>query len=246
MKPECAVFDLDGVITDTAIIHFRAWKAIFDELLADDEGDGFRPFEHDADYVPFVDGKPRYEGVETFLDSRGIKRPKGSPEDPPGNGTIYALGNLKNDEYLRIVESGDVPVFESTVALVDELTALGVKCGVASSSRNCRPVLTRTGLIDRFSAIVDGTDSPRLGLRGKPEPDIFVAACEQLGGTPNRSLMVEDAYVGVEAGKRGGFRLVIGIARNGDTDGLLARGAHLAVDDLAQLSLSTITEWFEA
>jgi HAD superfamily hydrolase (TIGR01509 family) len=242
--PQTAVFDLDGVITDTAVIHFKAWKITFDEVLNRFAGPDARPFEHDADYVPYVDGKPRYDGVAAFLGSRGIELPYGDPGDPAGFDTVCAVGNRKNDAFLEILDSDEIPVFSSTVELVDQLIRAGTKCGVASSSKNCRPVLERTGLIDRFDAIVDGTDSPRLGLAGKPAPDIFVTACEQMGGAPEDSCMFEDAYVGVEAGKNGAFGLVVGIARNGDTDGLLSRGAHIAVRDLNELSLEQINGWF--
>ena len=147
--PEGAVFDLDGVITDTAVIHFRAWKETFDDLLHARAGEGFTPFEHDRDYVPYVDGKPRYDGVAAFLASRGIELPHGDASDAPGQDTVCAVGNAKNARFREIVMSGDIPVFETTMKVVADLTSGGVHCGVASSSRNCRFVLEQTGLIDR-------------------------------------------------------------------------------------------------
>ncbi len=242
--PEGAIFDLDGVITDTAVIHFRAWKSTFDELLERHEGPEFRPFEHDEDYVPYVDGMPRYEGVATFLESRGIKLPYGDASDEPGYDTVCAVGNTKNARFRDIVHSGDIPVFESTMKIVDVLRERGVKCGVASSSRNCRFVLQETGLIDRFGTVVDGTDSRELGLAGKPEPDIFVTACERLGVRPEWSMMVEDAYSGVEAGRNGNFALVLGVARSVDAAGLRDRGAHIVVTDLSEIDVDRIEEWF--
>ncbi len=242
--PEGAVFDLDGVITDTAVIHFRAWKETFDDLLRARGGEGFTPFEHDRDYVPYVDGKPRYDGVAAFLASRGIELPHGDASDAPGQDTVCAVGNAKNARFREIVMSGDIPVFETTMKVVADLTSGGVHCGVASSSRNCRFVLEQTGLIDRFETVVDGTDSRELGLAGKPAPDIFVTACERMGVAPERSMMVEDAYSGVEAGRNGAFGLVLGVARNGDPDGLRERGAHIVVADLGETSANEIVAWF--
>ena len=244
--PEGAVFDLDGVITDTAVIHFRAWKETFDALLRDLHGEAFVPFEHDRDYVPYVDGRPRYDGVAGFLSSRGIELPYGKVSDDPGTRSVCGVGNAKNDRFREIVDSGAIPVFASTMAIVDQLLDAGVKCGVASSSRNCRYVLRQAGLLDRFGTVVDGTDSKELGLAGKPAPDIFVTACERLSVSPQRSIMVEDAYSGVEAGRNGAFGLVVGIARNGDRDGLLERGAHVALTDMAETSLADLFERFRA
>jgi beta-phosphoglucomutase family hydrolase len=242
--PEGAIFDLDGVITDTAVIHFRAWKRTFDELLERREGPGYRPFEHDEDYVPYVDGMPRYDGVATFLESRAIELPYGDPSDEAGYDTICAVGNAKNDHFREIVQSGDIPIFASTIEIVDGLRNRGVRCGVASSSRNCRFVLEQTRLLDRFGTVVDGTDSSELGLAGKPEPDIFVTACERLNVRPERSMMVEDAYSGVEAGRNGNFGLVLGVARAVDAAGLRERGAHIVVADLSEITIGRIEEWF--
>ncbi len=242
--PEGAIFDLDGVITDTAVIHFRAWKKTFDDLLEQREGEGFRPFEHDEDYVPYVDGKPRYDGVSSFLESRGIELPYGEASDEPGFATVCAVGNTKNKRFRELVQSGDIPVFESTMKLVEDLLERGVRCGVASSSRNCRFVLEEGGLLGRFGTVVDGTDSHELGLAGKPAPDIFVTACERLGVAPERSMMVEDAYSGVEAGRNGNFALVLGVARTLDAETLHDLGAHIVVTDLEEIDIGRIEEWF--
>ena len=238
--PDAAVFDLDGVITGTARIHYRAWKETFDALLRRIGGGTFLPFEHDRDYVPYVDGKPRYEGVAAFLASRSIDLPEGRPDDPAGARTVCGVGNEKNRRFGDLIAAGDIPVFDSTVRLVDALADLGVPCAVASSSRNCRAVLEATDLASRFRAVVDGTDSRELGLAGKPAPDIFITACERLGADPGRSIMVEDAYSGVEAGRNGGFGLVIGVARNGDVEGLRSRGAHIVVQDLGEITLDDV------
>ncbi len=243
-RPAGAIFDLDGVITDTAVIHFKAWKETFDGLLRELYGESFQPFEHDRDYVPFVDGRPRYDGVSGFLSSRHIDFPYGKPDDGPGEHTICGVGNRKNARFLELVERGDIPVFDTTISLVDALREAGVRCGVASSSRNCRLVLNQTQLMDRFETVVDGTDSKQLGLSGKPAPDIFVTACERLEVDPTQSMMVEDAYSGVEAGRNGDFGLVLGVARNGDLDGLKKRGADLVVKDLGETSLDQIQSWF--
>ncbi len=243
--PAGAIFDLDGVITDTATIHFRAWKDTFDAFLEEVNGSGYEPFEHDRDYVPYVDGRPRYDGVAGFLGSRKIDLPYGKPDDEAGKHTVCGIGNKKNARFLEIVKSGDIPIFEATIKLVDELRAAGVACGVASSSRNCRFVLRETKLIDRFGTVVDGTDSKELGLSGKPAPDIFVTACERLDVDPSKSMMVEDAYSGVEAGRNGNFGLVLGVARNGDVEGLTKRGADIVVTDLAETSFEQIQAWFK-
>jgi beta-phosphoglucomutase family hydrolase len=243
--PAGAIFDLDGVITDTATIHFRAWKETFDSFLEEVNGSNYQPFEHDRDYVPYVDGRPRYDGVAGFLGSREIDLPYGKPDDEAGKHTICGIGNKKNARFLEIVKSGDIPIFEATIKLVDALRAAGVTCGVASSSRNCRFVLRETNLIDRFGTVVDGTDSKELGLSGKPAPDIFVTACERLDVDPAKSMMVEDAYSGVEAGRNGNFGLVLGVARNGDVEGLKKRGADMVVTDLGETSLDEIQAWFE-
>ena len=239
-----AVLDLDGVITRTATIHFNAWKETFDAYLQEKQGPDARPFTHEADYIPYVDGKPRYDGVSSFLESRDISIPWGDPSDEPGTETVCGIGNAKNRRLQELLETDEVEVFASTVELVDTMKAAGVKVGVASSSANCTTILEKTGLLPRFDTVVDGNVSRELGLAGKPEPDIFVTAAERMGVEPYDCVMVEDAYSGVEAGWRGGFGLVVGVARSGDREGLLARGADVAVEDLGELSPPDITAWF--
>lgn len=246
---ESAIFDLDGVVTDTARTHFTAWKETFEEFLAS-RGDlpesERRAFTHDEDYVPFVDGKPRYDGVKSFLESRGLYLEWGDPTDDPGVATVCGVGNTKNDAFRRIVERDGVDIYDSTVQYVHELRERGVAVGVASSSKNATFILRKTGLIELFGTVVDGNTSVELGLAGKPAPDIFLTAAQNLGGTPERSLMVEDAYSGVEAGRNGGFALVIGIARGGDLEGLRSRGAHVVVRDMSEYSIEQTEQWFRS
>ncbi len=244
---EGAIFDLDGVITGTARTHFTAWKETFEQYISsrDDLSDeSRRPFTHDDDYVPFVDGKPRYDGVRSFLESRGIQLPEGSDADGLDAGTVKGIGNAKNDSFRRIVERDGVDIYESTVKLVEELRDRGVQVGVASSSKNARFILETTGLLDLFGTVVDGVTSVELGLAGKPAPDIFLTAAERLSVHPERSLMVEDAFSGVEAGVNGNFGLIIGVARGGNHEGLRQRGAHVVVSDLAEYSIIEIEEYF--
>jgi beta-phosphoglucomutase family hydrolase len=232
------VFDLDGVITSTAITHFKAWKQIFDEYLkkiADKEKDSFKEFTH-ADYLGFVDGKPRYEGVSSFLDSRGIKIPEGSKEDKPGKETIFGLGNQKNEVFLEIIKKEGTEVYPSSKKLLLDLKKTSVKTGVASSSKNCQTILETVGLIHIFDAIVDGIISEEKGLKGKPAPDIFLRACELMGCKPEESIVVEDAVSGVQAGARGNFGLTLGIARKDNKEDLLKNGADYVVTDLDEIN----------
>lgn len=246
---ESAIFDLDGVVTDTARTHFKAWKETFEEFLAsrDDLPEAERrPFTHDDDYVPFVDGKPRYDGVRSFLESRGIHLEWGDPSDEPGAASVCGVGNTKNGAFRRIVERDGVDIYDSTVRYVQELRDRGVAVGVASSSKNATFILQKTGLLEIFGTVVDGNTSVELGLAGKPAPDIFLTAAKNLDATAERSLMVEDAYSGVEAGRNGGFALVIGIARGGDLDGLRSRGAHVVVRDMSEYSVDRTEQWFRS
>lgn len=241
-----AVLDLDGVITETVSVHFAAWKKTFDELLEEQHGSSFDEFTHDADYVPYVDGKPRFDGVADFLASRDISLPYGTADDQPSERTVCGVGNRKNELFRQLVAEGGVEIYETTLTLVDAFRDRGNPVAVASSSRNCRFVLETTGLIKRFQAVVDGNTSRELGLNGKPAPDIFLTAAEQVGIDPTQSLVVEDAYAGVEAGRRGNFGLVLGVARSGDRQGLLDRGADLVVDDLGETSLAALDQAFAA
>lgn len=230
------LFDLDGVVTDTASIHGRAWKRLFDGYLERRAGGGdFEPLKLPEDYLAHIDGKPRYEGVRDFLASRGIELPWGSPDDAPGDETVCALGNTKNDWFNQVLAKEGVPVFEQCVALIDRLRVQGHKTACVSSSKNCRPVLKSAGLFDRFDAVVDGTDLEHEGLRGKPEPDTYVRAAERLGSTPAEAAVFEDALSGVEAGRRGRFGLVVGVDRGAGAEALKAHGADRVVADAGDL-----------
>jgi beta-phosphoglucomutase family hydrolase len=248
MHFESVIFDLDGVITKTALVHSKAWKTMFDEYLwqhAKRTGIPFVPFSHETDYLAYVDGKPRYKGVESFLVSRGIILPFGDPSDPPDAETICGLGNRKNQLFNRMVDTEGVEVYPSTIEFIRELQALGIKTAVASSSKNCKPVLVAAGIDTFFPVRVDGLVSAELGLAGKPEPDIFTTACRQMGCIPERSVVVEDAISGVEAGIRGGFGLVLGIAREKNEKELKTAGAHWVVSDLAETGgAKGIDQWF--
>ncbi|MCF8112183.1 MAG: beta-phosphoglucomutase family hydrolase [Desulfobacteraceae bacterium] len=241
--------DLDGVVTRTADVHARAWKIMFDEFLkkrsADRGGGDFAGFTG-ADYLAYVDGKPRYDGVESFLLSRGIELDFGDPSDPPGQKTVCGLGNRKNELFNALVESGGVEVFDTTVAFMESVKALGIKLAVATSSKNCRKVLEAAGLADFFDARVDGVVSAELGLPGKPEPDIFLEACRRLGVAPARAVILEDAVSGVQAGRNGGFGMVLGVARNTDPLMLLQNGADRVVRDMSEIAPQEINQWFES
>ena len=240
IKPsfEAVIFDMDGVITKTALTHASAWKKMFDEYLYKREkehGELFVEFTHAGDYLPYVDGKPRYKGVQSFLESRGIHIPFGNPSDSAGTETVCGLGNQKNIAFNEVLENEGVEVYSSTVALINELKAAGIKLGVASSSKNCKPVLERVNLLDIFEARVDGVVSTELNLHGKPEPDIFTTACDIVGVKYANAIVVEDAVSGVQAGKKGNFGLTLGIARENNRRELEEAGADLVVEDLEEV-----------
>ncbi len=235
---EAVIFDLDGVITRTAATHFAAWKKMFDGYLqhsTKENGEPFREFTR-KDYLSYVDGKPRYEGVASFLESRGIQLPWGTPGDAPVKETICGLGNKKNDFFVDVLAKEGAEVFPSTVRLIRALEGAGIKLGVASSSKNCKAILEAVHLQDTFGARVDGVVSEKQGLKGKPEPDIFTTACEMLGVSPSKSVVVEDVVSGVQAGEKGEFGLVLGIARTKNGDELLGNGAGAVVSDLEEIN----------
>jgi alpha,alpha-trehalase len=231
------VFDMDGVITDTAVVHRQAWQAMFDPFLAAlavRTGTVQRPFQAD-DYLRYVDGKQRADGVASFLGSRGVVLPRGSPHDPPGDGTVWALANRKDEAFQRVLATQGAKAFPSTVALVRQLQGHGIGTAVISASRNCQAVLDSAGIADLFAVRVDGLESARLALPGKPEPDVFLEAARRLRATPARSVVVEDALAGVQAGRDGGFGLVVGVDRVGQAAALREHGADVVVMDLGEV-----------
>ncbi len=234
---DAVLFDLDGVITSTAEQHFAAWKQMFDDFLrrrAERLGDELVPFERD-DYNRYVDGLPRDDGVRRFLAARGVVLSEGDPDDPPEAETVHGLGRRKNDLVNRVIREQGVKVYEGSVELLRHLRRRGVKTALVSSSKNAAMVLEVVGVTDLFDTRVDGEVAAELGLAGKPSPATFIAAAERLGVPPARAVVVEDALSGVEAGRNGGFGLVVGVDRVGQAEALRDHGADLVVDDLAEL-----------
>ncbi len=232
--------DLDGVVTDTASVHAAAWKQLFDAFLRARAAPGkapFVPFDIDSDYRRYVDGKPRYDGVQSFLASRDIDLPYGDPADPSDRATVCGLGNRKDDYFRERMAEHGVAVYDSSVAFIRAAKARGLRAAVVTSSRNCAAVLEAAGLTDLFETRVDGVESERLGLRGKPAPDIFLEAARRLDMPAARAVVIEDAIAGVQAGRAGGFGLVVGVDRVGQAEALRENGADVVVADLAQLSL---------
>lgn len=231
-----AIFDLDGVVTRTAEVHAAAWKRMFDGFLIR-RGRGEAGFDRVEDYRRYIDGKPRYQGVRSFLDARGITLPLGSPDDPPGVETVCGLGNEKNRLYLKLLKETGVRVYDSTLLLIRALRRQGTRVGVVSSSENCTEVLEAAGIRGLFDVQVDGLVSGRLGLEGKPEPDIFVHAVRELGFEPARGVVFEDSLAGVAAGRRGRFGLVVGVDRAGQAEDLRRSGADWVVADLSEITI---------
>jgi trehalose 6-phosphate phosphatase len=246
--PEAMIFDLDGVITFTARVHAGVWKQMFDEFLKERSlqlHEPFREFTIEGDYLTYVDGKPRYDGVASFLASRNISIPYGSPSDPPTAKTVCGLGNRKDKLFNEKVRTEGVDVDRDAVRLVRELRDQNVRVGVASSSRNVVPILERVGIRQLFDEIVDGVVSERLHLRGKPEPDIFVQCLHQLtsNGDPRKAGIAEDAIVGVMAGQRGGFGLVLGVDRH-EGGALAKNGANWVVRDFSTVTAESVIAFF--
>jgi len=237
---DAAIFDLDGVVTKTMSTHALAWKKAFDEFLSQHQGNdsAVRPFDIETDYMIYVDGKPRLEGIKSFLQSRKISLPAGDPKEAPGFRSIHALGNLKNGYFLEKVKKDGVEVYQSTLEFIRKLKAQGIKTGIISSSKNCALILDSAGLAEMFEVRVDGVDLIKLNIPGKPAPDMFLEAARQLGAEPSRTVIIEDAVSGVEAAKAGGFGLVIGISRLGNRKDLLQYGAHVVVNDAAEISVA--------
>ncbi|MGZ4930739.1 MAG: trehalose-phosphatase [Halobacteriota archaeon] len=235
---DAVVFDMDGVVTKTAAVHATAWKRLFDDYMekrSQRTRDDWRPFDMGVDYRQYVDGKPRYDGVRSFLASRDIVIPEGTPDDATDADTVCGLGNRKNGYFLEELKQHGVGVFESTIRLVRILQGIGLGTAIISASRNVPLVLGAGGVGDLFPVCVDGTAAAGMGLPGKPNPAVFLEAASRLGASIGRTIIVEDARAGVEAGRRGGFGLVLGIDRTGDAEGLLAAGADVIVSDLADV-----------
>jgi beta-phosphoglucomutase family hydrolase len=239
---DAVLFDMDGVLTQTASIHAGAWKQLFDAFLerrSVARGETFVPFDIETDYRRYVDGKPRSDGVEAFLRSRGIDLPQGTSEDGPEVESVHGLGNRKDRYFMEHLERHGVQTFEAAVDLVRNLRTQGVRTAVVTSSINCETVLREAGIADLFDVRVDGTDITRLGLPGKPAPDAFLEAARRMHAEPSRSVVVEDAIVGVKAGRAGGFGLVIGVDHVGDSYRLREAGADIVVTTLAQVHVAT-------
>lgn len=237
-KVRACLFDLDGVLTDTASVHTKAWKAMFDAYLsrrAESTGEKFVPFDEAADYRQYVDGKKREDGVRSFLSSRGIELPEGSPDDPDGADTVYGLGNRKNDMFQKVLHDDGVKVFEGSRRYLEAASAAGVGIAVVSSSANTRDVLEITGL-DRFvQQRVDGITLRDEHIAGKPAPDSFLRAAQLLDVPADAAAVFEDALSGVQAGRAGNFGFVVGVDRVGQAEDLRRNGADVVVTDLAEL-----------
>jgi beta-phosphoglucomutase family hydrolase len=232
------LFDLDGVLTPTAKVHAAAWKQMFDEYLqerAKRTGEPFKPFDPVEDYDDYVDGKPRYDGVRSFLQSRGIELPDGTPDDPPGAETVDGLGNRKNELVLKLIHEQGVEAYPGSVRYVRAVRDAGLRRAVVSSSANAHDVLRSAGIEDLFDAVIDGVVAAREHLHGKPAPDTFLAGARALSVEPSAAAVFEDALAGVQAGHAGAFGFVVGVDRVGQREGLLAHGADIVVKDLSEL-----------
>ena len=232
------LFDLDGVLTRTATVHAAAWKQMFDHFLEEwstRTGQTFVPFDAGRDYDNYVDGRPRLEGTRGFLRSRGIDLPEGSPDDPPGALTVHGLSNQKNDLVLRLLRERGVEVYEGSVRYVQAVRDAGLRTAVVSSSANTAEVLEAAGISHLFDARIDGIVAAERHLRGKPAPETFLAGAAALEVGPESAAVFEDALVGVEAGRAGGFALVVGVDRVGQADELRRHGADVVVGDLSEL-----------
>ncbi|MBQ0826308.1 HAD family hydrolase [Streptomyces tagetis] len=231
---QACLFDLDGVVTRTAVVHAAAWKETFDAFLRERDGAGFRPFT-DADYDEYVDGRPRADGVRSFLHSRGVDLPEGDPDDPPGAPTVNGVGNRKNVLLLEKIHTDGVEAYEGTLRYIDAVRAAGLRTAIVSSSANTADVLRSIDAERLFDVRIDGVVARERNLPGKPRPDTFLAAARDLGVPASRAAVFEDALAGMDAGRLGGFGYVVGVDRVGQTDALYAHGADRVVEDLAEL-----------
>ncbi|MGW1128781.1 beta-phosphoglucomutase family hydrolase [Streptomyces sp. NPDC002526] len=231
---QACLFDLDGVVTKTAVVHAAAWKATFDAFLRERDGADFRPFT-DADYDEYVDGRPRADGVRSFLASRDIELPEGTPDDPPDTLSVNGVGNRKNELLLEKIRTDGVEPYEGTLRYIDAVRAAGLATAIVSSSANTRDVLHSIDAERLFDVRIDGVVARERKLPGKPHPDTFLAAARDLGIEPSRAAVFEDALAGMDAGRSGHFGFVVGVDRVGQTDALYAHGADRVVKDLAEL-----------
>jgi len=241
------IFDLDGVVTHTAQVHSRAWKKMFDEYLAEwsaKHNQEQAPFDMDTDYPIYVDGKPRYQGAQSFFESRGIELPFGDPSDPPRMETVCGLGNRKNEFYRELVETDGVGIFDPTVEFIKTLRERGQKIGLMSSSKNTRDIIRIAGLEELFDEVVDGVTAEKEGMRGKPHPDVYLRCAELLDLEPSKAFVIEDAASGVEAGSRGKFGVVVGLAHGDQAQALKDAGADVVITDPAELTVENMDGWF--
>jgi beta-phosphoglucomutase family hydrolase len=229
------LFDMDGVLTRTATVHAAAWKQMFDEFLRERDGDGFTPFDPEADYDTYVDGTRREDGTRSFLESRGIELPEGSPDDPAGAATINGLSSRKNELVLEKLRDDGVELYDGSVRYVRAAREAGLRTAVVSSSANTAQVLDSADIGDLFDARVDGLTAKEHDLAGKPAPDMFLAGAEALGVPPSQAVVFEDALAGVQAGRAGGFAFVVGVDRVGQAEALKQHGADIVVKDLEEL-----------
>lgn len=247
MSLDAAIFDMDGVVSDTAELHYRSWQLLFDDFLARYKSKNsvfIEPFTKD-DHLRYLNGLVRYNGVSALLAARNIALPNGKPTDPPGRETICGLANQKNALFIDLLKKESVKGFSSTITLIKQLRAQSIKTAIVSSSMNCQLVLQKLAIEHLFDTRIDGSMLTDLGLASKPQPDMFIAAATQLKSHPSQALIVEDAIAGVQAGKAGQFKLVIGIARNAaDNHALHQAGADLVVDDLQQLTIADLQARF--
>ncbi|MEJ2428660.1 MAG: beta-phosphoglucomutase family hydrolase [Deltaproteobacteria bacterium] len=232
---DAVLFDLDGVITATAKVHAACWKKMFDEFLLRRPEEPFEPFDIQTDYPKHIDGKLREDGVRSFLQSRGIYLPEGDSAEPPNYETVQGLGKVKDRMFKKVLREEGIEVYEGAVELVNQLRSQGIKTAVVSASKNCKAVLEAASLDHLFDVRVDGEVANQLELPGKPAPDKFLKAAQQLGVEPERAVVVEDAISGVQAGRDGGFGLVVGVDRKGQAEELRENGAHIVVPDPGEL-----------
>jgi len=233
---EAAIFDMDGVITQTARQHEKAWKKTFDNFLSSKKNE-FSPFNHN-DYLSYVDGKPRYDGVASFLESRKIELPRGDASDSPDKETICGLGNKKNAQFLKVIETEGVDLYQDTISRLKKWKANGLKIGVISASKNARLILEKAGVLDLFDTRVDGQLAEELKLKGKPNPAVFTEAVKRLNSSPHKAIVFEDAEAGVEAARNGGFQFVVGIRRSGPKAAMLSHGAHWVIRGFDEINMS--------